>query len=217
MPGSTVALVGPTGAGKTTIINLLTRFYDIQSGSIRIDGIDIRHFTRTSLRRAFSIVLQDTYLFTGTILENISYGSSGKSKEEIMAAARLAMADEFIEKLPDGYDTRLKESGNNLSEGQRQLIAIARAVLLNAPILILDEATSNVDTMTELKIRKAMKNLSSGKTSFVIAHRLSTIIDADLILVIDDGRIMEQGTHDELLAKKGAYYKMYSNQISNIQ
>lgn len=134
-----------------------------------------------------------------------------------MAAARLAMADEFIEKLPDGYDTRLKESGNNLSEGQRQLIAIARAVLLNAPILILDEATSNVDTMTELKIRKAMKNLSSGKTSFVIAHRLSTIIDADLILVIDDGRIMEQGTHDELLAKKGAYYKMYSNQISNIQ
>lgn len=134
-----------------------------------------------------------------------------------MAAARLAMADEFIEKLPDGYNTRLKESGNNLSEGQRQLIAIARAVLLNAPILILDEATSNVDTMTELKIRKAMKNLSSGKTSFVIAHRLSTIIDADLILVIDDGRIMEQGTHDELLAKKGAYYKMYSNQISNIQ
>ena len=134
-----------------------------------------------------------------------------------MAAARLAMADEFIEKLPDGYDTRLKESGNNLSEGQRQLIAIARAVLLNAPILILDEATSNVDTMTELKIRKAMKNLSSGKTSFVIAHRLSTIIDADLILVIDDGRIMEQGTHDELLAKKGAYYKMYSNQIRNIQ
>lgn len=217
LPGSTVALVGPTGAGKTTIINLLTRFYDIQSGSIRIDGIDIRHFTRTSLRRAFSIVLQDTYLFTGTILENISYSSSGKSKEEIMAAARLAMADEFIEKLPDGYDTRLKESGNNLSEGQRQLIAIARAVLLNAPILILDEATSNVDTMTELKIRKAMKNLSSGKTSFVIAHRLSTIIDADLILVIDDGRIMEQGTHDELLAKKGAYYKMYSNQIRNIQ
>lgn len=212
-PGSTIALVGPTGAGKTTIVNLLTRFYDIESGSIRIDGTDIRQFTRASLRRAFSMVLQDTYLFTGTIRENIAYGSSGKSEEEIVEAAKLANADEFIRKLPEGYDTRLKESGSNLSEGQRQLIAIARAVLVNAPILILDEATSNVDTMTEWNIRRAMKTLSNGKTSFVIAHRLSTILDADLILVIDNGCITEQGTHAELLAQKGAYYEMYSNQI----
>ncbi len=215
-PGSTIALVGPTGAGKTTIVNLLTRFYDIDSGSIRIDGTEIRDCTRSSLRKAFSMVLQDTYLFTGTIRENITYGNPAVSEEEIIAAAKMANAHDFITKLPQGYDTILKESGGNLSEGQRQLIAIARAVLRNAPILILDEATSNVDTMTELKIRKGMKTLSNGKTSFVIAHRLSTILDADLILVIDDGTIAEQGTHQELLKQKGIYYQMYSNQIQNV-
>ncbi len=215
-PGSTIALVGPTGAGKTTIVNLLTRFYDIDSGSIRIDGTEIRDCTRSSLRQAFSMVLQDTYLFTGTIRENITYGSNVVAEEEIVAAAKMANAHDFITKLPQGYDTMLKESGSNLSEGQRQLIAIARAVLRNAPILILDEATSNVDTMTELKIRKGMKTLSNGKTSFVIAHRLSTVLDADLILVIDEGTIAEQGTHQELLEQKGIYYQMYSNQIQNI-
>ncbi|HBF77843.1 MAG TPA: multidrug ABC transporter ATP-binding protein, partial [Clostridiaceae bacterium] len=197
--GSTIALVGPTGAGKTTIVNLLTRFYDVSDGRILIDGEDIRNYSRDSLRQCFGIVLQDTYLFSGTIKENIRYGKLDATDEEIMNAAVMANADVFIRRLPKGYDTVLSESGSNLSQGQRQLLAIARAILSNPSILILDEATSNVDTRTELHIQEAMIKLMEGRTSFIIAHRLSTIRHADTIMVIDDGRIKEKGNHDCLI------------------
>ncbi len=213
--GSTLALVGPTGAGKTTIVNLLARFYELDGGQIRIDGRDIREYTRDSLRQAFGIVLQDTYLFSGTILDNIRYGNPDAADEAVEAAARRASAHEFIRALPNGYRTELTESGNNLSAGQRQLLAIARAILADAPILILDEATSNVDTRTELSIQRAMLELSSGRTTFLIAHRLSTIQDADRILVIDGGRIVEQGNHRQLLARDGVYARMWNSQLNN--
>lgn len=215
--GSHTALVGPTGAGKTTIVNLLARFYDITDGRILIDGIDIREYTRDSLRKCFGIVLQDTYLFSGTIRENIKYGRLDATDEEVEAAAAMANADVFIKRLPKGYDTFLSESGGNLSGGQRQLLAIARAILSNPSILILDEATSSVDTRTELNIQKAMLKLMEGRTSFIIAHRLSTIRDADTIMVIDHGGIVEKGSHNELIDKKGIYENMYFNQFKNFQ
>jgi ATP-binding cassette subfamily B protein len=213
--GSSTALVGPTGAGKTTIVNLLARFYDVSAGRILIDGRDIREYTRDSLRRCFGIVLQDTYLFTGTIADNIKYGRPGAGDEEVRRAARLANADEFIRRLPQGYATPLAESGRELSQGQRQLLAIARAILADPAILILDEATSNVDTRTELRIQEAMLKLMSGRTSFIIAHRLSTIRDADTIMVIDGGRIVERGSHDQLLASQGVYRAIYDSQFQN--
>ena len=213
--GESIALVGPTGAGKTTIVNLLTRFYDVTSGIIYIDGVDIREYTRDSLRRCFGIVLQDTYLFTGTIKENIKYGNLDATDVEVQNAAKMANAHEFIKRLPKGYETLLSESGSNLSQGQRQLLAIARAILTNPSILILDEATSSVDTRTELRIQEAMLKLMHGRTSFIIAHRLSTIRDANKIMVIDDGQIIEMGNHAELINKKGKYYNMYFNQYNN--
>jgi ATP-binding cassette subfamily B protein len=213
--GASLALVGPTGAGKTTIVNLLARFYEMDAGSIRIDGLDIRAVQRGSLRQAFGIVLQDTYLFSGTILENIRYGNPAATQEQVEEAARRASAHEFIRRLQDGYQTILTESGRNLSAGQRQLLAIARAILANAPILILDEATSNVDTRTELSIQEAMLELMRGRTTFIIAHRLSTIQDANRILVIDGGRIVEQGSHAELVAGGGIYAKMWEKQGQN--
>ena len=214
--GSTIALVGPTGAGKTTIVNLLARFYDVSAGGILIDGKDIREYTRDSLRKCFGIVLQDTYLFSGTIKENIKYGSLDASDEEVKRAAVMANADVFIKRLKKGYDTHITESGSNLSQGQRQLIAIARAILANPSILILDEATSSVDTRTELHIQEAMLKLMKGRTSFIIAHRLSTIRDADTIMVIDCGGIVESGSHDFLIKNKGVYYNMYFNQFKNL-
>lgn len=214
--GSSIALVGPTGAGKTTIVNLLTRFYDVSEGKILIDGIDIRKYTRDSLRSCFGIVLQDTYLFTGTIKENIRYGKLDASDEEIEGAAIMANADAFIRELPEGYNTVLSESGSNLSQGQRQLLAIARAILSNPSILILDEATSSVDTRTEMRIQHAMTKLMKGRTSFIIAHRLSTIRDADLIMVIDHGQIVENGNHEKLIEEKGVYYNMYFSQFNNM-
>lgn len=213
-PGSVIALVGPTGAGKTTIVNLLTRFYDIDSGSILIDGEDIRGIDKTSLRSQLGIVLQDAYVFSDTIRENIRYGRLGATDEEVEAAARLANADGFIRKMPHGYETMLTSDGGNLSHGQRQLLTIARAILADHAILILDEATSSVDTRTEMHIQEAMNTLMKGRTSFVIAHRLSTIRDADQILVIRAGEIAERGTHDELLRSKGFYHSLYySNQL----
>lgn len=212
-PGQTIAFVGPTGAGKTTIINLLTRFYDIDSGSITIDGHDIYKTKRNSLRSALSIVLQDTYLFTDSIKENIRYGRLNATDEEIIEAAKLANAHEFIRRLPDGYDTMLTDGGGNLSQGQRQMISIARAILANPSVLILDEATSSVDTRTEVKIQEAMHNLMKGRTNFVIAHRLSTIKDADLIAVVNHGEIIERGNHAQLMEKKGFYYNLYTNQF----
>ncbi|WP_102400426.1 ABC transporter ATP-binding protein [Haloimpatiens massiliensis] len=215
--GTTVALVGPTGAGKTTIINLLTRFYDVNRGRILIDGKDIRNYTRDSLRKIFGIVLQDTYLFSGTIKENIRYGRLDATDEEIEAAAKMANAHVFINKLPEGYETILSESGGNLSVGQRQLLAIARAILAKPSILILDEATSNVDTRTELHIQEAMLKLMNGRTSFIIAHRLSTIRDADIIMVVKDGQIVEKGNHQSLIEKQGYYYNLYVSQFENSQ
>ncbi|SFB51598.1 ATP-binding cassette, subfamily B [Cohnella sp. OV330] len=216
-PGQTIALVGPTGAGKTTIINLLTRFYDIQSGRILIDGQEIRELDKEALRSQIGLVLQDAYVFSGTIRENIRYGRLEATDQEVEAAARHANADAFIRKLPAGYDTYLNAEGGNLSQGQRQLLTIARAVLANPAILILDEATSNVDTRTELHIQEAMKLLMQGRTSFVIAHRLSTIQEADAILVIQGGEIAERGTHEELLQQKGFYADMYDNQFASTQ
>jgi len=213
-PGQTIALVGPTGAGKTTIVNLLTRFYDVDSGSILIDGIDIRRIKRSCLRSLLGIVLQDTYLFSDSVKENIRYGRLSATDEEVKMAARLAHAEHFILRLPHGYDTVLSDGGENLSQGQRQLLAIARAILADPAILILDEATSNIDTRTEKYIQAAMLNLMEGRTSFVIAHRLSTIRNADMILVINDGEIIERGTHRELLEKKGFYYNLYMSQFS---
>jgi ATP-binding cassette subfamily B multidrug efflux pump len=212
-PGQTIALVGPTGAGKTTMVNLLTRFYDIDAGAIRIDGRDIRDVQKGSLRRQLGIVLQDTFLFSESVMENIRYGRLDATDEEVVAAARLANADHFIRRLPQGYDTELSERGSNLSQGQRQLLAIARAVLADPSILILDEATSSVDTRTEIHIQEALLRLMEGRTSFVIAHRLSTVRDADEILVINDGEIIERGTHDELLAQRGFYHDLYMSQF----
>ncbi|MCY8233108.1 ABC transporter ATP-binding protein [Priestia endophytica] len=215
-PGQKIALVGPTGAGKTTIINLLTRFYDIQSGEILIDGKDIYTLDKKEIRKQIGLVLQDAYVFSGTILENIRYGRLDATDKEVEDAARLANADSFIRKLPNGYNTPLSAEGSNLSQGQRQLLTIARALLANPSILILDEATSSVDTRTELHIQEAMKTLMKGRTSFVIAHRLSTIKDADAILVINDGKIMEQGSHEQLLEKDGFYANLYNNQHSQV-
>ena len=212
-PGRTIALVGPTGAGKTTMVNLLTRFYDIDGGAICIDGRDIRQLQKASLRRQLGIVLQDTFLFSESVLENIRYGRLDATDEECIAAARLADADQFIRRLPQGYATPLSERGSNLSQGQRQLLAIARAVLADPSILILDEATSSVDTRTEARIQQALLRLMEGRTSFVIAHRLSTIRDADRVLVINEGQIIERGTHDELLAQRGFYHNLYMSQF----
>jgi ATP-binding cassette subfamily B multidrug efflux pump len=212
-PGQTIALVGPTGAGKTTIVNLLTRFYDIDSGSIRIDGHAIDIVRKDDLRRQLGIVLQDTFLFSSTVMDNIRYGRLKATDEQVFAAARLANADQFIRRLPQGYATPLSERGSNLSQGQRQLLAIARAVLADPSILVLDEATSSVDTRTEKQIQEAMLRLMQGRTSFVIAHRLSTIREADRILVINDGEIVERGKHQELLAKKGFYHNLYMSQF----
>ena len=214
-PGMNIALVGPTGAGKTTIVNLLSGFYDIDKGEIFIDGVNIKDYKKDFLRRIFGMVLQDTYLFSGTIKENIRYGNLEATDEEIENAAILARADDFINKLPKGYDNYINEGGTNLSQGQRQLLAISRAVLSDPSILILDEATSSVDTRTELKIQEAMVKLMENRTTFIIAHRLSTIRDADIIMVIDHGQIVESGSHDELLDKKGHYYDLYQSQFAN--
>jgi len=213
-PGMTVAIVGPTGAGKTTIINLLMRFYDVNRGQIRLDGTELRDATRHSLRAAYTMVLQDTWLFYGTILENITYGREDATREQAIAAAKAAHIHEFIEALPQGYDTVLSDDGVNISKGQKQMITIARAMLSDAPMLILDEATSNVDSRTEQQIQTAMQKLMCGRTSFVIAHRLSTIQNADVILVLKDGRVIESGTHGELLQKGGFYASLYNSQFS---
>jgi ATP-binding cassette subfamily B protein len=212
-PGQTIALVGPTGAGKTTIVNLLTRFYDIDDGAITVDGHDIRDVQKAGLRRQLGIVLQDTFLFSESVMDNIRYGRLDATDEEVVAAAKLANADQFIRRLPQGYDTPLSERGSNLSQGQRQLLAIARAVLANPSILILDEATSSVDTRTEVHIQEALLRLMEGRTSFVIAHRLSTIRSADKIIVINDGEIVERGTHEDLLAQRGFYHNLYMSQF----
>ncbi|MCW6107021.1 ABC transporter ATP-binding protein [Clostridium sporogenes] len=216
-PGQKVAIVGPTGAGKTTIIKLLMRFYDVNKGGIFIDGHNINDFKRADLRKMFGMVLQDTFLFTGTIKENIAYGKLGASDEEIIKAAKSAHVHNFVETLPNGYDMELNEEASNISQGQKQLLTIARAILSDPKILILDEATSSVDTRTELLIQKAMENLMEGRTSFIIAHRLSTIRDADLILVMKDGDIIEQGNHEELLKGKGFYYSLYNSQFENAE
>jgi len=212
-PGSTVAIVGPTGAGKTTLVNLIMRFYDVDSGRIVLDGVDTRRMTRDDLRARTGMVLQDTWLFAGTIRENIAYGRPEASEEEIVAAATAAYVDRFVHALPDGYDTMLDDEATNLSVGERQLVTIARAFLADPRILILDEATSSVDTRTELLIQRAMSRLREDRTAFVIAHRLSTIRDADLILVMENGAIVEQGSHNELLAQKGAYWRLYNAQF----
>jgi ATP-binding cassette subfamily B protein len=211
--GQTVAIVGPTGAGKTTLVNLLMRFYEINEGRITIDGVDIRDFKRGDLRSMFGMVLQDTWLFKGTIRDNIAYGRADASQEDILRATKAAHADHFIRTLPDGYDTILNEEANNISQGQKQLLTIARAILADPAILILDEATSSVDTRTEVYIQKAMTELMKGRTSFVIAHRLSTIKDADIILVMNEGSIIEKGNHKELLAKNGFYAELYNSQF----
>lgn len=214
LSGQTVAIVGPTGAGKTTMINLLMRFYELNGGKILIDGLDTRNMSRNDLRKSFGMVLQDTWLFNGTIKDNIAYGKTDATDEEIFAAARTAHADHFIRTLPDSYETVLNEEASNISQGQKQLLTIARAVLANPPIMILDEATSSVDTRTEVFIQKAMNRLMEGRTSFVIAHRLSTIKDADLILVMDQGKVIEQGTHTELLEENGFYADLYNSQFT---
>ncbi|WP_108993963.1 ABC transporter ATP-binding protein, partial [Paenibacillus agaridevorans] len=214
---SSTALVGPTGAGKTTIVNLLTRFYDVTGGRILIDGRDIRDYTRESLRLCFGIVLQDTYLFSGTIRDNILYGKPDATEEEMLQASRMANADAFIRRLPQGYGTELTENGGNLSQGQRQLLAIARVILAKPSILILDEATSSIDTRTELHIQEALLKVMKGRTTFIIAHRLNTIRDADAIMVIDRGKLQEKGTHDALMERRGVYYGMFDQQFKNVQ
>ena len=213
MPGRQIAIVGPTGAGKTTMVKLLMRFYDVNSGCIRLDGHDIRDFNRSELRDAFGMVLQDTWLFKGTIMENIRYGKLDATDEEVIAAAKSAHAHHFIETLPGGYNMELNEDATNVSQGQKQLLTIARAILANNPVLILDEATSSVDTRTEHRIQRAMDNLMRGRTSFIIAHRLSTIKNADCILVMRDGDIVEQGNHEELMAQNGFYAELYNSQF----
>ena len=208
-----MAIVGPTGAGKTTLVKLLMRFYDVNSGSIKVDGHNVRDFNRADLRELFGMVLQDTWLFNGTIMENIRYGKLDATDEEVIEAAKAAHADSFIRTLPGGYQMVLNEETSNVSQGQKQLLTIARAILADNKILILDEATSSVDTRTETQIQKAMDNLMKGRTSFVIAHRLSTIRDADLILVMKDGDIIEQGNHEELMKKGGFYADLYNSQF----
>lgn len=213
-PGQRIAIVGPTGCGKTTLINLLMRFYDVQKGSIKVDGHDIRQITRQSLRTSYGMVLQETWLRSASIRDNIAYGRPDASDEEIIAAAKKAHAHSFIQRMPDGYDTIISEGGGNLSQGQRQLLCIARIMLCLPPMLILDEATSSIDTMTEIRIQKAFETLMKGRTSFVVAHRLSTIQTADVILVMNQGHIIEQGTHEELLAKNGFYANLYNSQFA---
>ncbi len=215
-PGSLTAIVGPTGAGKTTIINLLMRFYDVDTGTIYVDGKDIRQLTRASLRKAFTMVLQDTWLFHGTIFDNIAYGKPGATREEVEAAARAAHIHSYISRLPQDYDTVLSDNGSSISKGQKQMLTIARAMLLDAHMLILDEATSNVDTRTEQHIQAAMRELMKDKTCFVIAHRLSTIRSADHILVLEDGQVVEQGTHDSLMAQGGVYQRLYQSQFDSV-
>ena len=209
-PGQKVAFVGATGAGKTTITNLINRFYDIDDGKIRYDGININKIKKADLRRSLGVVLQDVYLFTGTVMENIRYGKPDATDEECIAAAKLANADSFIRMLPKGYDTLLKGGGAGLSQGQRQLISIARAAVADPPVMILDEATSSIDTHTESLVQAGMDRLMHGRTTFVIAHRLSTVQNSDVIMVLDHGRIIERGSHDELIAKKGTYYQLYT-------
>lgn len=212
--GEMVAIVGPTGAGKTTLINLLERFYDISGGSIRYDGVDTRDMGRDVLRENFAMVLQDTWLFTGTIYDNIQYGNAQATEEQIIAAAKAAHVDDFVRKLPDGYQTVLNEEASNISQGQRQLITIARAFVANPDVLILDEATSSVDTRTEILIQQAMERLLKNRTSFVVAHRLSTIRDADNIIVMNNGEIVETGNHHDLMEKNGFYADLYNSQFS---
>ena len=216
-PGQKVAIVGPTGAGKTTIVKLLMRFYDVGSGAILVDGHNIQDFNRRELRDAFGMELQDTWLYKDTIMENLRYGRLDATDEEVIAAAKAAHAHHFIETLPGGYQMELNEDASNVSQGQKQLLTIARAILADNPILILDEATSSVDTRTEIQIQNAMDNLMKGRTSFVIAHRLSTIKDADVILVMKDGDIVEQGNHEELLAKGGFYADLYNSQFDEAE
>ena len=212
-PGQRIALVGPTGCGKTTLINLLMRFYDVDSGSIKVSGKDIRDVTRASLRRNYGMVLQDTWLKAGTIRENISYGKPDATEEEIVAAAKAAHADSYIRRLPQGYDTVIAEDGGNISQGQKQLLCIARVMLCLPPMLILDEATSSIDTRTEIKIQSAFARMMEGRTSFIVAHRLSTIREANVILVMNDGHIVEQGDHQSLMNQNGFYARLYNSQF----
>ena len=215
-PGQRIAIVGPTGCGKTTLINLLMRFYDVNVGMIKVEGNDIRDVTRESLRSSYGMVLQETWLKAGTIRENICYGKPDATEEEMIMAAKEANAHGFIERMPDGYDTIITEGGGNLSQGQKQLLCIARIMLSLPPMLILDEATSSIDTMTELRIQKAFETMMKGRTSFIVAHRLSTIQNADVILVMENGHILEQGTHEELLVKNGAYARLYNSQFAPV-
>ncbi|HAR92719.1 MAG TPA: sugar ABC transporter ATP-binding protein [Faecalibacterium sp.] len=216
-PGQRIAIVGPTGCGKTTLINLLMRFYDVNSGSIKVSGTDIRDVTRASLRGSYGMVLQDTWLRAGTVRENIAYGKPDATMDEVIAAAKAAHAHSFIRRLPEGYDTVIAEDGGNISQGQKQLLCIARVMLCLPPMLILDEATSSIDTRTEVRIQKAFARMMQGRTSFIVAHRLSTIREADLILVMKDGHIVEQGNHDQLLAQGGFYAKLYNSQFEGVQ